>query len=340
MRRVFIVFFVLALALLVGGCGASTATTITTAPAAAVATTATLPPTTASALPRLMAEAVPVGTSARVGDWSITVESVDFDTEVLSGGIWAPVAGNQYVLVNLKATYHGDEPDTFYSGAMFVVLDAEGNEYYRANVGQAGDILGLGDVSSGQSVTGSLVFSVRVDRVSEVVLAFYPVWDGDQTITLFALRTAATGASTATTLWTAERMEMYVDAMYGLAFEVQEWASHPVDLPNDVTAITDADVRDAEAQNAELRSLDKHLHGIQPPTAMAAVHQKTVEALDYAVTVAEKLVAAAQNRDQAALDAAYAEVPTALAGLERAAEGLLQDLYDYEGDMQGTVPTT
>ncbi|NLG65987.1 MAG: DUF4352 domain-containing protein [Actinobacteria bacterium] len=186
------VFIALLILFVVAGCGGETTTTAepvtTAATAAATVTTATAAPTTATttkpALDGSRENPIPVGTSAKVGDWEVTVTDVSFDA-------WAalqeanqfndpPADGSQYVMVTLEATYNGDESGTFWVDASMAFLGAGGNTFDSASVVEPNPIFDAGEAFAGATVSGDQVYEVPSDQISGGRLIIEPTFSFDK----------------------------------------------------------------------------------------------------------------------------------------------------------------
>jgi hypothetical protein len=165
---------------------------------------------------------------------------------------------------------------------------------------------------------------------------------GPQTSNAAGLATATTGAVTATTgavtttsatapsalssplgRTTTTESQQYLTQM--LAFG-QALADLPVtDDPSnftDVAGITSAELEAAGKYVSGVQSAIALLKAIQPPAKIAEAHQKVVAAMEALAAATDKLLTAAQNKDQDAFDAAQGEGRAAVQTLQTAMQEL------------------
>lgn len=117
---------------------------------------------------------LPVGQTARVGDWEITVTGSNTDAadEVEAENEFnePPAEGRQFVLVGLRATYVGDDSGSFIGDLIYQYVGAGGNTFGGgATEDYCGvipnDIEQTGETFPGATVEGNLCFSVPVDQI-------------------------------------------------------------------------------------------------------------------------------------------------------------------------------
>jgi uncharacterized protein YcfL len=151
--------------------------------------------------------------------------------------------------------------------------------------------------------------------------------------TTTAAPTTTTAAPTTTTLSETAVALKYAAAIMVWFEAFGKAVDSAAETPDDVTKITDAQIQADRAFLAQLHSLSDQWHAMQPPASMAAAHQKVADAFDALVTLSDKGVAAEASRDQAAYDAANAE-------LDKLGTAFLAALEELQKAAQGGVPTT
>jgi hypothetical protein len=67
-----------------------------------------------------------------------------------------------------------------------------------------------------------------------------------------------------------------------------KWNYADLGTPNDVTKLSDADVQTIRASVAQGHGFGDQLHAMQPPTVMAAVHQRVLDAVNAVLARADK----------------------------------------------------
>jgi hypothetical protein len=134
---------------------------------------------------------IPLRTQAAVGDWKITVTSVELDADATlesAPGYQAPDSGNRYVLVNLDATYSGAYPDSFGNALGYQIVGSTGDTFDSAELGLSKAIENSDAITKGATVSGPLVFAVRSDVVDGATLWIAPASPGQETGSFFALK--------------------------------------------------------------------------------------------------------------------------------------------------------
>lgn len=204
--RVFALFLLLLGAVLfVGACG--TSSTTTTAPPAStgssaapmipastttVAGSATTPTSTAQGGEvGTKGNPVPVGTAWAVGNWKIKVTSTDLSADAAvknAPGYQPPDPGTQYVVVNLQATFSGEQPDSFGNGVGVRIVGGKGDTFDPADIGLDKSIGNSDAVGKGGSVSGPLVFEVSSSEIGGASLWMAPSSALEETGTYFALK--------------------------------------------------------------------------------------------------------------------------------------------------------
>ena len=111
---------------------------------------------------------IPLGQEAQVGDWKITVTGATLDaSDLATDATYEPLeAGSQVVLIDLAATYIGEESGAIMMDMTYKFVGSGGNTYEWLPVGLDGDITDEGEVFPGASVSGYLSFAVASDQVS------------------------------------------------------------------------------------------------------------------------------------------------------------------------------
>lgn len=115
--------------------------------------------------------AYPVGAPFRVGDWSVTVESVidDADALVLESQSFnnPPQEGYRFVLWRVTLTYLGDGTRLPGIDLTWSLVGSAGNSF--GTIGSCGtipdSITGRGEMSAGDTVTGNLCASALSEQV-------------------------------------------------------------------------------------------------------------------------------------------------------------------------------
>lgn len=132
---------------------------------------------------------LPLGQQFTVGDWQVTITSATLDATdvVLDENQFnePPVDGRQFVLVEVEATYNGDETGLAWLDLDFSIVGSGGNTFsygvddYCGVV--PGDLLMQSEQFAGATVTGNVCFSVTSDQVDGAVVSVSEMmdWTGD-----------------------------------------------------------------------------------------------------------------------------------------------------------------
>lgn len=111
---------------------------------------------------------IPLGQEAQIGDWKITVTGATLDaSDRTTDATYEPLeAGSQVVLVDVAATYVGEESGTIMMDMAYKFVGSGGNTYEWIPIALDGDVTDEGEVFPGASVSGYLSFAVASDQVS------------------------------------------------------------------------------------------------------------------------------------------------------------------------------
>ncbi len=138
---------------------------------------------------------LPLGTTAKVGDWEITVASVNLlaNDAVAQANQFnsPPVAGSQYVMAALTAKYVGADSGTFWTDMSAKFIGSAGNTFDQGGSSYAvvpTPITDTGETFPGASVSGNLVFEVPSDQVEGGALILEESISFDDTRTFFAVK--------------------------------------------------------------------------------------------------------------------------------------------------------
>jgi Domain of unknown function (DUF4352) len=134
---------------------------------------------------------VPVGEEASVGPWKVRVQEVTQNADDIvynhSEFNEPPQAGNRYVLVNLHATRTGEEAAAFRTDT-YVEFIGSGGAVFDAAYADIPDAMSeTGEVDTGDSVVGNLVFEVPSDQISGGVLRLSEAFSFEDVEVFFAV---------------------------------------------------------------------------------------------------------------------------------------------------------
>lgn len=128
----------------------------------------------------------PLGTAITQGDWTVTVNSVTLDATpaVLAENQFnePPAEGNQYLMVNLTATYNGDDPQghTPWVDVEYVTVEGNTLNTYDHSAVTPDQFDSGSTLYTGASTTGNMVFEVPTATADEGTLAVTPDMFGDK----------------------------------------------------------------------------------------------------------------------------------------------------------------
>jgi hypothetical protein len=117
---------------------------------------------------------VPAGESLELGDWTVAVVGFtrDADAAIQRENQFndPPHAGQQYVMVTLRATYNGRGSEDPYFAMTWALISESGTLYEDATVVLPEDMIDVGNVPNGASGEGNVAFEVDRDEADSVVL--------------------------------------------------------------------------------------------------------------------------------------------------------------------------
>ena len=126
---------------------------------------------------------IALGKSVEVNDWKIQVESVNKDAlkVVMSNDPYTskPSANERYVLLNLKATYIGDESGEPSSDLRLKIVGSKGNTFAQSCGYSSDSFDNNGETFSGASVKGTLCFTVDANQISGATISVQSDYSGD-----------------------------------------------------------------------------------------------------------------------------------------------------------------
>lgn len=122
----------------------------------------------------------PLGTELSSSNWTVTINSVDLDADAAVAAEnpynEAPDEGHRYILVNLTATYTGEDPDGSTPWASVDYVSPAGNTFSSTDrmVVQPEGFDRTSTLYEGASATGNIALHVPSDGIEEGVLAVSP----------------------------------------------------------------------------------------------------------------------------------------------------------------------
>lgn len=126
---------------------------------------------------------VALGKSVVVNDWKVQVTSVNKDAAklVLAADPYTskPSAKERFVLINLKATYLGEESGEPSSDLRFKIVGSKGNTFAQSCGYSADSFDNNGETFSGASVKGTLCFTVNANQISGATISVQGDYSGD-----------------------------------------------------------------------------------------------------------------------------------------------------------------
>jgi hypothetical protein len=107
---------------------------------------------------------LPVGSTAKIGDWDVTVVKVqpNANAAIASENQFndPPASGNQYVMATVQAKYVGAESGTFWTDMTEKFYGSGGNTFGTASVVAPNQISDTGETFPNATVSGNIVFAV------------------------------------------------------------------------------------------------------------------------------------------------------------------------------------
>lgn len=130
-------------------------------------------PTPEEAAPGTRTNPLPLNTTARIGDWEVTILSVtkDANEQVMAENQFndPPAEGRQFVMAEVEATYVGEDSGTFWVDMSDKYYGASGNTFGSSMEDSCGVIPNgmsdQGETFPDGTVTGNLCWSVPTDQI-------------------------------------------------------------------------------------------------------------------------------------------------------------------------------
>ncbi|MGB4442142.1 MAG: hypothetical protein WBJ62_07960 [Coriobacteriia bacterium] len=193
-----ILIFMLALLVVVAaaGCSSSDGTGAEVVTGDAADETAEEPEAPAEAdAPGTRTNPLPVGTTAKVGDWEVTVTAVNKNANdaVAAANQFnePPVEGSQYVLATVSAKYVGEESGTFWVDMSYKFYGSGGNTFDSGGQSMAvppNALSDAGETFPDASVSGDMVFEVPSDQIEGGAIIMESSFSMEDTRVFFALQ--------------------------------------------------------------------------------------------------------------------------------------------------------
>lgn len=135
---------------------------------------------------------IPLGAAAQVGDWEMTVISVNPDAAELVAAENqfndAPEAGNVFVMIKLSGSYLGEDSGSIFGNLAYKILGADGNTFAESCGVIPNALTDTGETFAGASVDGNLCFSVEQAQLDGALLILEEAFSLDSNRVFFALQ--------------------------------------------------------------------------------------------------------------------------------------------------------
>lgn len=136
---------------------------------------------------------VPIGESRSVGDWDVTITSVNLDAAdtVAAENQFndPPAEGHAFVMLGVTAAYTGDESGTFWTDMSGKILGADGNTFSDRCGVIPDDLTDTGETFAGATVTGNLCYSAEAAQLNGATLILEESFSlSDDSRAFFALK--------------------------------------------------------------------------------------------------------------------------------------------------------
>lgn len=126
---------------------------------------------------------IELGKPVEVNDWKVQVESVNKDAAkvVMASDPYTskPSAKERFVLLNLKATYVGEESGEPSFDLRFKIVGSKGNTFAQSCGYSADSFDNNGETFPGASVKGTLCFTVDANQISGATISIQGDYSGD-----------------------------------------------------------------------------------------------------------------------------------------------------------------
>jgi hypothetical protein len=126
---------------------------------------------------------IALGKPVEVNDWKVQVESVNKDAVkvVMASDPYTsrPSEKERFVLLNLKATYLGEESGEPNSDLRFKIVGSKGNTFAQSCGYSSDSFDNNGETFPGASVSGTLCFRVDANQISGATISVQGDYSGD-----------------------------------------------------------------------------------------------------------------------------------------------------------------
>jgi len=135
---------------------------------------------------------LPLGTTAKVGDWEVTIKEVNTNAnDVIAAANQfndPPAEGSQYVLATVDAKYVGAESGTFWVDMSYKFYGSGGNTFDESMAVSPNPISNAGETFPGATISGDMVFEVPSDQIEGGAIIMEPSFSFDDTRVFFDIK--------------------------------------------------------------------------------------------------------------------------------------------------------
>ncbi len=135
---------------------------------------------------------LPLGTTARIGDWEVKVTEVNLNAnEVIASENPfndPPADGTQFILVTLEAKYVGEESSTFWASMSYKFYGSAGNTFSSGGAVIPSPIRDAGETFPGAEIFGNVLFEVPSDQIDSGAIIMEESLSFRDTRVFFAVR--------------------------------------------------------------------------------------------------------------------------------------------------------
>lgn len=138
---------------------------------------------------------LPLGTTAKVGDWEVTVKEVNTNANdaIAAANQFndPPAEGSQYVLVAVDAKYVGAESGTFWVDMSYKFYGSGGNTFDVGGQGMAvspNPLSDAGETFPDATISGDMVFEVPSDQIEGGAIIMEASFSFDDTRVFFDIK--------------------------------------------------------------------------------------------------------------------------------------------------------
>ena len=255
---------------------------------------------------------IPVGQSARFGDWAITLTKVNTNATVSADNVYeAKAAGNRYMIVSMTAAYSGAKSGSVMGDLDVQFVGSKGNTFGTASSAHIdNNIDDQGEMYKGASVSGDRLFVVPADQITGGTVEVSDAFSMTGETLFFAIDASTKDNGTTTTLAGQAAPEGYKTAMKAWHDEFAPKLSTAVEALNisDVTNASSSQIKAVQECQKVLEDAVSALKKITPPSNLVSAHDTYMKGVERLTLGVKQLAEGLKKKSATGTLDAYATI--------------------------------